>query len=109
MKWKHKTTRERRRTDGSLDFEYYRRRAVALRRGRIRYFLRRHVPLRLALYAGALCVGLAIGKSMPIEPTDCVNCQQADVDIDAARRDAMALDGFVAVVSREGFGRRATN
>ncbi|HVG51429.1 MAG TPA: hypothetical protein VM867_07350 [Xanthobacteraceae bacterium] len=64
--------------DGSIDFDFYRRRALAPRRGRIRYFFRRKLLLRHAMYAVALCVGLAVGETLPL-PSQCLNCEYAGV------------------------------
>ena len=97
--------RVRRRFDGSIDFDFYRRRAMALRRGRICYYFRRVIAYRLAFYAAAICIGVAIGEHMPLPAADCLNCQQTGVDIDDARRNAIELDGYVTVAGPMSHGR----
>ena len=95
--------RARRHDDGSIDFDFYRHRATALRRLQIR-LLRRQLPARLALYAGALCVGLLVGEVLPLQTGDCLNCHHVGVDIDDARRAAVAQDSTVTIVSRHPIG-----
>jgi hypothetical protein len=99
---KQQSKKVHRLSGGAIDYDFYRRRAVALRRSRIRYSLRhllqRKTPLRLAVYAAALCVGLAVGETLPIPTPDCLNCQQASSDIDDAR--STAIDGAITIVSR---------
>jgi hypothetical protein len=101
--------RVRRHSDGAIDFDFYRRRAMALRRGRIRYFFRRKILFRYAFYAGALCVGLAIGESMPLPAPDCLNCQETAINLDAARRNATEQDGFVAITGQISPARPQSN
>ncbi|MGZ3409495.1 MAG: hypothetical protein ACXWJW_04480 [Xanthobacteraceae bacterium] len=73
-------SRVRRLADGSIDFDYYRRRAMRIRRGRIRYMFRQRAFYRRALYAGAVAVGLIIGVTIPLGPVDCRNCGTTIID-----------------------------
>ena len=78
--------------DRSIDFDFYRRRAIGLRRGRIRYFFRRKFLLRQAMYAAAVCVGLAVGEAVPL-PTTCLNCEYIGGDIADIWRSTVEHDG----------------
>ena len=75
------SNRVRREADGSIDYAYSRRRALRLRRARIRYMLRRRVVYRHALYAGAVLVGLIVGVTLPLAPPECRNCETSLVDV----------------------------
>ena len=76
----------RRLANGTIDYDFYRRRAMALRRSRIRYVGRRKiwrskVFLRNALYAGAVSVGLIVGVTIPLGPTECRTCSATVIDV----------------------------
>ena len=64
--------------DGSIDFDFYRRRAMRLRRSATRSAVRKAcTPRRLAgvvLYAAAFAGGIAYGAALPIPSQACRTC-----------------------------------
>ncbi len=53
-------------------------RTAMLPRSRLKSFFRRKLWPRHALYAGAICIGLALGRIVPVPETGCAVCRNAD-------------------------------
>jgi hypothetical protein len=97
----------RRETHGAIDYDYYRRRALMLRRARIRYAFRRRLVYHRGLYAAAVFVGLVVGITIPLGPSECRrNCgatlldvpQGAEIDLLGAA--VLQRPGMTAITAR---------